>query len=162
MEKDGTLFQDAEFIDQQLRLIRRVLLQPYDADKSRVKLTGPQMLAMAVLAESLRTEQAGMTIRDLGKHLMLSQSTVSGLVNRLERKKLVARQPDPTDKRYTRIVLTDRVKTYLAQDVLEKRLNPLISALQQASVEERKTIVDGFTILARLLKNPPQPPGRLS
>lgn len=88
---------------------------------------------------------------------MLAQSTVSSLVSRLERKKFVTRHPDPSDKRYIRIELTEKVKSYLAQDVLNKRLNPLVSALQQANQEERKTIVDGLTILSRLVNKISQP-----
>lgn len=151
MNIEDPRYREAEVIDRHLRMIRRALLQAYDADKSRIDLTAPQMQALEILAEVLQEKQEEMTIRELTKRMGLAQSTVSGLVERLERKKLVIRQVDPSDRRCTQIVLTDAVKSYLEHSRLEKRLNPLAEALQQANEEERKTILDGIAILHRLV-----------
>ncbi len=151
MDEDGIFLREAERLDQQLRAIRRALQRAYDADRSRVNLTPPQEQAMTLLVEALREGQADMTIGALSQRMGLAQSTVSGLVLRLERKGMVARAPDPADRRYTRIHLTEPVQAYLAQAARVNRLGPLVGALQQASPDERQAILEGLDLLARLL-----------
>lgn len=150
---DEGLLCDAEAIDQYLRSIRRTLLQAYAADQQRLGLTLPQLQAMAILARGLQDNQDGMTIRALSERMGLAQSTISSLVERLERKQLVSRQVDPADRRYTRIHLTNAVRSYLQYVGPEGHLRPLFSALERASAQERKTICDGFATLHRLLND---------
>ncbi len=63
----------------------------------------------------------------------------------------MCRLTDPADRRRTRIEVTERVKTYMQQDEPLRRLGPLVMALQQATEDERKTVLAGLTILQRLL-----------
>jgi MarR family transcriptional regulator, organic hydroperoxide resistance regulator len=150
---------DAETIDQQLRLIRRAIRSAYETDErragltgaqthARVSLTGPQMHAMAVLAQALREGVDGMSIRALSERMGLAQSTVSGLVERLEQKQVVRREVDANDRRCTRVLLVDAVKSYLGQD---QRLGPLVDVMEQASDAERQAVLDGLSTLLRLL-----------
>ncbi len=151
MEQDEELPREAETIDHHLRLIRRALLRGFEADRRRAGLTATQTLAMTILAQALDENQDGLTIRELHDRMGLAQSTVSSLVERLERKQLVRRVMDLQDRRCTRVVLMDAVKAYLEQTGPMTRLSPLISALQQATGEERRTIVEGLAILHRLV-----------
>ncbi len=151
MEPDEQLLRQAATIDQQLRSIRRTLLQAYEADKNRVGLTLPQLQAMTILAEEPRENQDGMTIRALSARLGLAQSTVSSLVERLERKKLISRQVDQMDRRRTRILLTEAVRSYLEQAGPQGRVRLLIAVLRRATAKERRTICDGIAILHKLL-----------
>jgi DNA-binding MarR family transcriptional regulator len=98
-----------------------------------------------------------MTIRGLSEPMRLVQSTISGLVTRLERKRLLIRRPNPADHRCARVMLAERVESCLAKDVSEKRLSPLVSVLQQASRGDGARIVDGLTILSKLLTTSSQP-----
>lgn len=149
MEQDEELLGDAKFIEQQVSFIRRTLLRAFDPDKRRMSLTSPQMQALAVLTQAPQLE--GLTLKDLGERMGFAQSTVSGIVERLEQKKLVCRLTDPTDRRRTRIEVTERVKAYMQQDEPLRRLGPLVLALQQASGDERKAVLEGLAILQRLL-----------
>jgi DNA-binding MarR family transcriptional regulator len=49
----------------------------------------------------------GIRMKDMAKNASLSTSGLTALVDRLERKGLVQRNPDPHDRRATRITLTD-------------------------------------------------------
>ncbi len=149
MDHDDELLRDAEVIEQQLRFIRRALQRAFDADKRKVSLTFPQLHAMELLTRSLPTE--GVTLKELSEHMGLAHSTVSGIVDRLERQGLVRRLTDASDRRYTRIAVTDAVKAYMQQDEPVRRLSPLVTALQHANEAERKTVLEGLAILRRLL-----------
>ncbi len=148
MDTRSRLVQDAETIDHQLRMIRREMRRAYEADERRVGLTGPQTHAMAVLAAALREHQNSMTIRELSQRMGLAQSTVSGLIERLERKKLVRRQIDPDDRRCTRVLLAEAVKAYLDQ---RQPPGPLVAVMERATAEERKVVLDGLSTLLQLL-----------
>lgn len=56
---------------------------------------------------ALSKDAGGIRITDLGEDILLSQTGLSRLAARLVRKGLVARVPDPEDRRATRLVLTD-------------------------------------------------------
>ena len=57
----------------------------------------------------LHTNEAGpegIRMRDLARSVLLSKSGLTSLVDRLEHRGLIARVPDPADRRVTRIQLT--------------------------------------------------------
>lgn len=60
-----------------------------------------------VLFNLSRQDGRGARIRDLNKHLLLSQPSVSRLVDRLAARGLVGKEPDPGDGRGTLVRLTD-------------------------------------------------------
>ena len=149
MKHDEELLRDAKLIEQHVSFIRRTLLRAFDADRRRISLTSPQVQALATLTQAPQLE--GMTLKELSARMELAQSTVSGIVARLEQKRLVCRLTDPADRRRTRIEVTERVKTYMQQDEPLRRLGPLVMALQQATEDERKKVLEGLTTLQRLL-----------
>jgi len=55
------------------------------------------------------TRQDGLTLNELSARMGLAHSTISGIVDRLEHKKLVHRRPDPQNRRYIRICLDQAV-----------------------------------------------------
>jgi DNA-binding MarR family transcriptional regulator len=148
MRSQGELIRDAQTVDRRLRLIQRAIRRAFEGDERRAGLTGPQTQAMTVLAQALRAGQDGLTIRELSDQLGLAQSTVSGVVMRLEQKKLVQRLVDPADRRCTRVALVETVKSYLDQD---PRMGRLVEVMEYASDEERRAVLDGLRTLLRLL-----------
>jgi len=151
MEYDEELLRDAQLIEQQVSFIRRTLLRAFDPDKRRISLTSPQMQALAILTQAPQTE--GMALKELSELMGLAQSTVSGIAERLEQKRLT----DPADRRRTRIEVTERVKIYMQQDEPLRRLGPLVLALQQATDDERQTMLEGLALLQRLLLSTHKP-----
>ncbi len=149
MPAEDDLVEAAQAIDRALRSIRHELRRPVESELHRRPLTSPQMRAMAVLAQPENLN--GMALKDLTLAMGLSQSTGSGIVDRLQRMGLLKRQPDENDRRLTRIVVTEGVKQYLQKDLVEQRLGVLLQALERASPAEREMIRGGVETLARLL-----------
>lgn len=149
MKQDDALLRDARQIEQQVSFIRRALLRAFDPDMRRKALTSPQLQTLAILTHGPGPEC--MTLKELSERLGFAQSTVSGIVERLEQKGLVRRLTDPADRRRTRIEVTEQVKSYMERDAPLRRLGPIIAALQLATDDERKTVMEGLTILHRLV-----------
>lgn len=55
----------------------------------------------------------GMSQADLGRQLIMHRSNVTGLVDRMEKRKLVQRTETPGDRRAYRVILTERGKALL-------------------------------------------------
>src|SRR5919198_5887229 len=53
-------------------------------------------------------EQDGVNVRDLAKQLLLDSSSLTGHLDRLEKRDLVLRQDDPDDRRGVRVFLTEK------------------------------------------------------
>lgn len=88
----------------------------------------PQILCLSFL-DAMPDKQA--TLKEIAVHLQLSSSTVSGLIDRIERKGYVARLPKRGDRRTTLITLTSsgekvlRNTPPLLQDRLTRHLNDI-------------------------------------
>jgi len=88
----------------------------------------PQILCLDYLN---RSENYQSTQKELRDYLNLNSSTVSGIINRLERKGYIARLPKRADKRTTHIVMTSKGSEllkrtpHLLHDKLSKKLEDI-------------------------------------
>jgi MarR family 2-MHQ and catechol resistance regulon transcriptional repressor len=73
-------------------------------------LTSPQFDIIATLGNT-----PGMTFRELGEKTLITKGTLTGVVDRLEAKKLVRRLPSPTDGRCQIVQLTARGEATFAR-----------------------------------------------
>jgi len=60
-------------------------------------------------------QPGGMSQADLGRQLIMHRSNVTGLVDRLEKRKLVQRKETLGDRRAHRVILTDRGRRLLGE-----------------------------------------------
>src|SRR6266849_18024 len=134
-------------IDRDLRAIRQILRQPLEAEIARGGLTGPQQSAMSVLVAS-----GGMSLKDLSKELGLAHSTVSGIIDRLEKQGLVKRQAGQSDRRVTQIVPSEPVRKFVRETMPSLEMHPLAEALRAATPSERQHVREGVRILCGLLR----------
>lgn len=146
-----------------LQVIGRVLRQAAYAEAQQLPfaLTAPQLLTLRVLARAGEEHPGdrGLTLTELSRQVGLAHSTVSGIVSRLERAGIIARQPGH-DRRETRIDLADGARAWLREQLPKRRQAPLAEALGQASEADREAIVRGVAALERLLAGDrPAPPG---
>jgi len=106
-------------------------------------LTMMQSTALTMLAQDNPK-----AMRSLSDYFMCDASTVTGLVDRLEARNLIARENHPTDRRVKLLALTEegsKIKEAIMAETLEiesKRLNKILSE------DERKVLQD---LLNRLL-----------
>jgi len=144
---DVALLRDAEAIERHLRTIRRLARSTLRADIALGQLTRPQMYALDAVVR-----HGSLSLKALSRHLSLAHSTVSGIVDRLERRGLVRRETDPEDRRGIRIVPAEEVTSYIERALPSRLLGPLLEALRGASAEERARVLDGLATLHRLLE----------
>jgi DNA-binding MarR family transcriptional regulator len=73
-------------------------------------LTAPQWAVLATLAE-----RVDLTATEIRQSVPIDKPTLSGVLQRLHTKKLIARQPDPADGRATRLRLTPKAQELMAE-----------------------------------------------
>jgi DNA-binding MarR family transcriptional regulator len=146
MHEDPELTRQAQEIDRRLRAVREVLRRPIEMEIARGGLSGPQRSVMQAL---VRAE--GLSLKELSWQVGLAHSTVSVIVDRLERQGLVKREPYARDRRVTWIRVSEEVRAYLRDTLPRLTISPLVEALRRATPEETGAIVEGLTILHRLL-----------
>jgi DNA-binding MarR family transcriptional regulator len=74
-----------------------------EADLDKAGLTPPQFYVLATIGYA-----GGLPFGEIGAKMMVTVSNLTGIVDRLEEKKLVTRKRDENDRRVVRVVLTDK------------------------------------------------------
>ena len=130
-----------------------------------------QHLAYPALSEELTSTQAKVLFQiykfqsyrpsDIGKMLNVDKSSITRMVDRLEKKDLIKRQPDPEDRRSFLLYLTDKGRALVAEamplamnalDELEQALNEEEKAQLRHCLKKIVTSYMGEECLAQLLK----------
>ena len=101
----------------------------------------PQLLSLIHL--KARTDYQS-TQKELTEFLQLNSSTVTGIVNRLEKKGLVARLPNKDDRRVTNISLTTKGLELLEKepDLLQEKLLKNLENIPEEKVGEVKNTLE--------------------
>lgn len=130
-------------------LVSRISLVVTSVLKKRLKAAGVAHVKPAYLWALMNLwEEDGLKVVELGKRSGLETSSMTGLIDRMERDGLVERVPDPSDRRVLRIILTDegnRIKIPVVT-VVER----LISELFQGASEDE--VARATALLQRVLE----------
>lgn len=126
------------------RILDRVKKQMVQQFKD-VSLTGPQVMIIGVLSHS-----GQMKISDLSEKMGLSNSTVSGIIDRLEKQGFVERLRSEEDRRVVYVSLTPRARCSSIERFggIEKSFEDI---LRDASQEEIEIITKGFEVLEKIM-----------
>jgi DNA-binding MarR family transcriptional regulator len=141
----------AERMDRDLGAIRRALRRPLEAEVARGELTVPQSAVMQAVVN-----HDGISLKDLSREVSLAHSTVSGIVDRLEKRGMIERRADAADGRVTRIHPTAIVRKFVREQIPTLSRGPLQAALERAKVEEREGLVAAIGRLRELLEEAAQ------
>jgi DNA-binding MarR family transcriptional regulator len=144
--QEAELRQLALEIEQHLTAIRQEIRRPVEAEFAKGGLTGPQRSVMQALVRS-----GGGSLKELARQVGLAHSTVSGIIDRLEKRGLVERQPNLDDRRHTRITASNEVTEFLKKKYPVLAAHPILGVLRKAGTAERNTIVTGIRTFRRLL-----------
>jgi DNA-binding MarR family transcriptional regulator len=85
----------------------------------------------------------GLRIHELGRRAGLEPSTMTGLLDRMERDSLVSREPDPSDRRAHRVVLSERghdVKEAVLE-VIDRTMEAAFVGIDDADTETVKRLL---------------------
>jgi DNA-binding MarR family transcriptional regulator len=91
-----------------MQSLRRIFkaIQDYSYDVSdKFGTTGPQLWALKTTSQN-----ESLSLGELGRRMYLHPSTITGLIDRLEKKGLVERDRDQTDRRVIKLRLTSKGK----------------------------------------------------
>lgn len=91
-----------------------------------------------------------MSMSDIAESIMVNVSTVTGIVDRLERKGLIERRREGADRRVITIALTQR-GTSLAENSPPAVHHKIVHAVQMLSETEREEIFDALDSVSRLI-----------
>ncbi len=99
----------------------------------RLDLTPPQFYVLATIGYA-----GGLPFGEIGEKMMVTVSNLTGIVDRLEEKKLVVRERDARDRRVVRVTLTDKgSKVYRNTiPVFEKSISQFFSPLSKTQQKE--------------------------
>lgn len=137
----------AEAMEKDLGAIRRALRKPLETEMARGELTVPQTAVMRVVVR-----RSGVSLKDLSGEVSLAHSTVSGIVDRLEKRGMVERRADPEDGRTSRIYPTAVVAEFVREQIPRLSRGPIEDALERATKAERAAIGEALRRLRELLE----------
>ena len=116
-------------------------------DLEKLGLTPPQFYVLATIGYA-----GGLPFGEIGAKMMVTVSNLTGIVDRLEDKKLVTRKRDETDRRVVRVVLTDKgAKLYKSTiPLFERSVSEIFQRLNKPQQKE-------LSALLRKLNHQPSP-----
>lgn len=122
-----------------LRALRRVIraVDLYSRQLSvKHSLTGPQLVCLRQLAR-----RGGMTPGQLAREISLSPATISGILDRLEKRGCITRNRRPEDKRQILVILTDAGRALIERTPLplQERFTQRLAELpvsRQAEIDD--------------------------
>ena len=122
--------------------VRRALRREFDSKFKKSGITPPQFDLLSRLWEN-----DGLFITKLSKGIYKDGPTVTGLVDRLEKRKLIVRKRNEKDRRAIQIFLTEKGKS------LKKELLPLAEGiLKKATFKITPAEVDHLKILLEKIR----------
>lgn len=152
VEKDRLMDRTKECAREPALAVIREVVRAYQAfsefsmgDIKRFGLTGPEFDVLATLGN-----QPGMTFKDIGENTLITKTTLTGVVDRLEQKGLVERRNCPEDRRCMRAVLTEKGDA-LFREVFPDHVERLKQRLATLSDEEQERVIAVLGKVRRLL-----------
>lgn len=112
----------------------------------RADLTGPQLTVMKLL------EQVGdLSLSELSDRIRAQNSTVTGIIDRMEREGLVVRERSKEDRRVVHIRLTPKGQA-LAREIPIEPIEIFKGALETLSAQEMRDLVRILSKVAKRVK----------
>ena len=108
-------------------------------------MSAPQGMVLGLLSRKKK-----MKITELSNQLCLSNSTVSGIIDRLEKQEMVIRERSKKDKRVVYVSISENFEDM--HKIFHKQLEKNIqNTMSKGSVEELHKIFEGLDALKKLL-----------
>lgn len=139
-----------EKIEKYLRKVDSIIRRKGREILKDFNITVPQFRALQILIY-----HGDLTIGELSQKMDLACSTITDLIDRMEKTELVTRKRDDKDKRVVRIEVLDKGLNILEQ-VLNKRREFLLTKLNGFSYEEREALSKGLESLHEAMKEQPK------
>jgi DNA-binding MarR family transcriptional regulator len=123
-----------------VRFLRFNLLshKKLEADLEKQGLTPPQFYVLATIGYA-----GGLPFGEIGAKMMVTVSNLTGIVDRLEEKKLVSRKRDERDRRVVHVILTEKgAKLYKSTiPLFEKSISAIFAAVDKTEQKELSALL---------------------
>ena len=123
-----------------IRFLRFSLIshKKLEAELEKSGLTPPQFYVLATIGYA-----GGLPFGEIGAKMMVTVSNLTGIVDRLEEKKVVVRKRDENDRRVVHVVLTDKgAKLYKSTiPLFEKSIAEIFSRLDKPKQKELSVLL---------------------
>lgn len=123
-----------------VRFLRFNLLshKKLEADLDKQGLTPPQFYVLATIGYA-----GGLPFGEIGAKMMVTVSNLTGIVDRLEEKKIVLRKRDERDRRVVHVVLTEKgAKLYKSTiPLFEKSISAIFAAVDKTQQKELSALL---------------------
>jgi MarR family transcriptional regulator, 2-MHQ and catechol-resistance regulon repressor len=109
-----------------------------ESDLGKIGLTPPQFYVLATIGYA-----GSLPFGEIGAKMMVTVSNLTGIVDRLEEKKLVLRKRDETDRRVVHVTLTEKgTKLYKSTiPLFEKSISEIFSSLDLTNQKKLSTLL---------------------
>ena len=107
VNREGVQWLTAEELDSWLSVVRLMTWLPWSIDQQLQRDSKLAMVEYQVLAMLSESPRRTMRMSSLAEVTNASLSRLSRVVKRLEDRRFVSREPDPSDGRFTLAILTD-------------------------------------------------------
>jgi DNA-binding MarR family transcriptional regulator len=101
---------------------------------------GLSMGKFTLLMQLLQADEQGLTPSECADRAGVTRATITGLLDGLERERLVKRQPSPTDRRMLSVQLTDEGRKLLAQ-MLPDHFCRTTGLMSHLTTTEKETLI---------------------
>ncbi len=135
--------------------VRRVFQVVHEHSKKAKRetgLTGPQLWAIKVIAES-----TSIRVSDLARRMYLHPATVVGILNRLEKMGLIERNRKDADRRIVQVSLTTSGKS-LVKKSPKVAQGLLVAGLEKLTLKRLVNLSKGLADLVKILGAQELPP----
>jgi MarR family transcriptional regulator, organic hydroperoxide resistance regulator len=141
MESDDSLLEIMKLFKELVSMIKQNMGKAFKESG----ITLPQRMVIGILSKMGRSK-----INELSTELNLSNSTVSGIIDRMEKQNIVVRERSKDDNRVVYVSLTPEFNQ-LHQDIHPLAGNNMQNFIKKGTPEELDSIIKGLTILKKLM-----------
>ena len=138
--------EKGELIDEVIELQRRVSRSLRRSNQDawmHLSLTAPQVKSLFFI-----TNHGSTNFKNLADALKVTQSNLTGVIDRLVEQGLVSKTENSQDRRMTLLEATDKGEV-LVSDLRERRISHLSQALSELSPKDLNAIIKGLSLLVR-------------
>ena len=109
-----------------------------ECDLGKIGLTPPQFYVLATIGYA-----GSLPFGEIGAKMMVTVSNLTGIVDRLEQKKLVLRKRDETDRRVVHVTLTDKGTSLYKTTIplFERSISEIFSSLDLPHQKELSALL---------------------
>jgi len=141
MESLNDSVKVAKLFQEVMHLFRQIMSKVFED----TGITIPQGMVIGILSK-----EKSLKLTELSSKLSLSNSTVSGIVDRLEKQGMIKRERSKKDKR---VVYVSISADFMYQDFHKNLEGNLENLINKGTPEELDKIVDGLDTLKKLMSN---------